>query len=50
MQENKNISLDTLIEIQSNFVQIMAQTNDPEKIEILMNMYQSLERLKAFAS
>lgn len=50
MQENNKISLETLIEIQGNLVQVMAESNDIEKIEILLNMYQSLERLKQFAS
>lgn len=50
MQEVNKISLDTLKEIQSNLVQAMAQSNNPEKIEILLGIYKSLEVLKKFAS
>lgn len=50
MQENNKISLETLIEIQGNLVQVMAESNDIEKIEILLGIYKSLEVLKKFAS
>lgn len=50
MQKNNKISLDTLIEVQNDLMKSMAETNNVEKVEILLNTYISLEKLKQFAS